>query len=69
MNKSNCEIVVWGLPAGSTDPIDEQILSTRCKTIEDIERIKQLAIADGWHSIRVVYMDMTKKPDFTKGIN
>lgn len=64
MLKENEEIVIWGKPAGSNDPLDERVLSTQCKTVVDIEKIKEIASKDGWHSFRVVKMDMTKKPDF-----
>lgn len=62
----NIEYVLWGLPKGSTDPIDEKVLYTQGKTIVDIQRIEKLAAADGWHSFRVQELDLNVVPDFSK---
>jgi hypothetical protein len=59
------EIHIWGLPKGETDRLYEQVLSTQCKTADEIERIKSRASQDGWHGFRVVNWDGSP-PDFTK---
>jgi hypothetical protein len=60
------EYVLWGMPKGSTDRLDEKVLYTQAKTEADIERIKALASADGWHSFRVQILDLDVLPDFGK---
>lgn len=60
------ELVLWGIPQGSNDAIDEKVLFTKARTENDIERIKALASRDGWHSFRVQVLDLEEKPDFTK---
>lgn len=59
------EYVLWGIPKGSTDPIDEKVLFTQAKTPLDIERVKRKASADGWHSFRVQILDLDVPPDFS----
>lgn len=63
------EFVLWGLPKGSTDRIDEKVLYTQGKTLEQIEAVKIHAAADGWHSFRVQVLDLDEKPDFSKGVS
>lgn len=61
---SNLEYILWGTPKGSNDPIDEKVLYTQGKSIEDIQKIERLASADGWHSFRVQELDLDVAPDF-----
>ena len=58
------ELILWGLPKGSTDAIEEKVLCTTAKTPADIERIKAIASSDGWHSFRVQVLDLDVVPDF-----
>jgi len=62
------EIIVWGLPAGEQDPLKEAILSTQCHNQTDVERIRRVASADGWHSFRCQIIDGSK-PDFVGTLN
>lgn len=62
------ELTVWAKPAGQTDALHEQIMSTQCKTLADVERIKKIAGKDGWHSFRVVKLDLNAKPDFARAV-
>lgn len=64
----NKEYVLWGLPAGSNDPIDEKVLSTQAKTPLQMDAVKQTALRDGWHSFRVQILDLDAKPDFTGAV-
>lgn len=59
------EIHIWALPPGATDRLDEQVISTRCRTADDVEKVKAAASADGWHGFRVVNWDGSA-PDFTR---
>jgi hypothetical protein len=43
----NKEYVLWGIPAGSTDPFDAQVLATQAKTPKEMEAIKERAAKDG----------------------
>lgn len=58
------ELIIWGLPEGETDRLQEQVLSSHCKTARDIEKVKRAASADGWHSFRIVRLDLSAPPDF-----
>ncbi len=59
----NKEYILWGIPRGQTDHLHAQVLYTQGKTIADVERIKKLAKADGWHSFRVQVLDTSKPWD------
>lgn len=67
-DKDMTELVLWGLPKGSTDELDSTILFTRGTTMAQIEKVKVLASADGWHSFRVQILDGSL-PDFAKTVN
>jgi hypothetical protein len=60
-------ILVYGLPRGETERYTESLLSSRCQTAADIERVKTAAAADGWHSFRVAASD-GRAPDFARAI-
>ncbi|HET9280352.1 MAG TPA: hypothetical protein VFR24_00120 [Candidatus Angelobacter sp.] len=62
------EIVLYGIPKGSTERYDEVLLLTN-GTPETIEKVKALASKDGFHSFRVATIDLTTPPDFSKTIN
>ena len=47
------EMILWGIPSGQTDALYAQVLYTQAKSDADIERIKQIAAKDGWHSFSV----------------
>lgn len=49
----NQEMILWGIPSGQTGALYAQVLYTQAKTDADIDRIKQLAAKDGWHSFSV----------------
>jgi hypothetical protein len=60
------EYVLWGLPKGSNDALDQQILATRLPNPKAAEKIKAIAAKDGWHSFRIQKLDLSTPPDFTK---
>lgn len=62
------ERILWGTPKGETDPLHERVLYTQAKTDADIERVKRIAAADGWHSFRVQLLDLDTPPDFIGGL-
>lgn len=55
--------VLWALPSGSTDRLDEQPLTSRSITAAEADRIERLAAAEGWHSFRRM-PDDGSAPDF-----
>lgn len=63
------ERVLWGLPKGSRDRLDERVLYTQAKSQADIDRVKKMAAAEGWHSFRVQKLDLDAPPDFTRVLN
>ena len=60
------EMILWGIPSGQTDALYAQVLYTQAKSVADIERIKQIAAKDGWHSFSVQVLGGV--PNFTKGV-
>jgi hypothetical protein len=62
------EILIYGLPAGETRAYCEDLLSTQCKTLADIEAVKTAASAAGFHSFRIAYYN-GEKPDFENAIS
>lgn len=58
------EYVLWGTPSGSTDAIDEKVLYTQGKSQQQIDRVKEVAGRDGWHSFRVQVLELEVAPDF-----
>ena len=61
-------ILIYGLPANETERYMEALLSTQCKTAEDIEALKATASKDGWHSFRVTTWDGSP-PNFGGTVN
>ena len=64
------ETVIWALPAGKHAMLYEQIMiCNRGRLSEaDCAKVKAAAGKDGWHSFRVVQMDLNAKPDFVKSL-
>jgi len=64
------ETVIWALPSGKTDKLYEQILicNRGVLSLADCVKVKEAAGKDGWHSFRVVQMDVNEKPDFVKSL-
>jgi len=62
------ERVMYGLPKGATARYEEVLLLTNA-TPEKIEKVKELAGRDGFHSFRVASIDLSVAPDFSKTLN
>jgi hypothetical protein len=62
------ELVLWGLPKGSNDRLDEKVLYTQAKSQAELNAIKAKAAKDGWHSFRVQRLDLNEQPDFKKTV-
>lgn len=64
------ETVIWALPAGKHDRLYEQIMICNRGPLSkaDCAKVKAAAAKDGWHSFRVVQMDLNAKPDFSKSL-
>ena len=60
------ETVIWALPAGETDRLYEQVMSTNTRNATDIAKVIAAAGKDGWHSFRVTKLDLSQSPDFSK---
>ena len=61
------EYLLWGLAKGETRDYMEALLLTTTDSAL-IEKAKELASADGWHSFRVSIFN-GEAPDFTKILN
>jgi len=62
----NRERALWALPAGESDRLHEQVLTSTTDPAR-IETVKALATADGWHGFRVQVLDVSL-PDFVGAI-
>jgi hypothetical protein len=59
--------ILWALPKGSTNRLDEKPLTSVPLTLEQVEKVTAVASRDGWHGFRVV-KDDNSIPDFTKAV-
>lgn len=62
------EILVYGLERGETRDYMETLLASNCKTQSDIDKIKTVAAAHGFHSFRVATYN-GEAPNFAKAVN
>jgi hypothetical protein len=51
------EILLYGLRKGETEQYKEDLLATNCRNEEDVEKVKEVAAKDGFHSFRVTTWD------------
>lgn len=58
------EYVLYGLPKHSTERYDEVLLLSDASDYSRVERCKELATRDGFHSFRIAAIDLSKPPDF-----
>ena len=65
---SKKEFILWGLPKGSIDRLDERILFTLAKTPAQMDAAKTRASLDGWHSFRVQILDLQEVPRFSAAL-
>ena len=63
----NQSYILWALPKGKTDRLDEKPLTSMSLTQQQVEKVKAMASKDGWHSFRV-QVDDNKIPDFKKAV-
>lgn len=61
------EILIYAIREGEARPFMEEIISTQCKTKEDVIKVVTSAKEAGWHSFRLSTFDGSA-PDFTKTI-
>jgi hypothetical protein len=59
--------IVWALPEGTRNPIDEMFLA-EVKTQEQVEKIKKLATEQGFHSFRITDFSMSTPPNFAAAV-
>lgn len=59
------EHLLYGLAKGETERYTEWLLATGLQTPAQIDKIKEIASNDGFHSFRVAKFD-GGAPDFTK---
>ncbi len=64
MSDQPTEFLVYGLARGQTERYMEELLSSRCRNMADVEKVKAAAGADGWHSFRVATFTPGDIPDF-----
>lgn len=66
-NAEEQKFIMWALPAGSNDRMDEKPLVSFPITLAEVEKVKAASAKDGWHGFRVV-PEKGEVPDFTKAI-
>ena len=59
------ERILYGIPKGKKERYEEVLLLTNA-TPEMIERVRELATRDGFHSFREAIIDLSVAPDFRK---
>lgn len=62
------EILIYALPKGEKRDYMEELLHTKCKTDDDIQRVIKHAKGFGYHSFRVANYN-GEAPDFVATIN
>lgn len=62
------ELLLYGLEQGETRDYMETLLLSGAKTIQEIEKVIELATNAGFHSFRVATYDGSK-PNFAKAVN
>lgn len=62
------ELLLYGLEQGETRDYMETLLLSGAKTIQEIEKVIELATDCGFHSFRVATYDGSK-PNFLKAVN
>lgn len=63
------EYVLWGLPRESTERYDEVLLLSDASDYKRVEKVKELAGRDGFHSFRIAAIDLGTVPDFRKVVS
>lgn len=62
------EILIYGLAKDATQDWQEDLLSTNCKTEQDIQKVLKVAKEHGFHSFRITTYN-GEAPNFIKAIN
>lgn len=61
------EYILWAIPKGKKGEHNSQPIYTQGKSPKDIDRIKTLASASGWHSFRTQIIDVSKPLEWNAG--
>ena len=61
------EILIYGLSKDNTERYQEVLLSTLCKTEQDIKHLIDYASKNGYHSFRITSYN-GEAPDFIKAL-
>ena len=62
------QILIYGLAKEATQDWQEDLLSTNCKTQEDIAKVLKVAKEHGFHSFRIATYN-GEAPNFAKAVN
>ena len=58
--KHQKEYILWALPKGETDRLEERPIAEGIQTPKQMDEAKRKATAAGWHGFRVQILDMSK---------
>ena len=61
------EILIYGLAKEATQDWQEDLLSTNCKTEQDIQKVLKVATEHGFHSFRITSYN-GEAPNFIKAL-
>jgi hypothetical protein len=67
MNTDMKTYILWGLPAGKSNRLDEKPLVSFPITAAQAEKVKAVASKDGWHGFRLALEDH-RVPEFGKAV-
>ena len=59
--------ILWALPAGKADRLDEQPMTSFPLTAGQAEKVKAVAAKDGWHGFRL-QVETNEAPNFAAAL-
>ena len=62
------DYLVYGLEQGESRDYMESLLASNCRNLNDVDKVKLVASAAGFHSFRVATFNW-EKPNFTNTLN
>jgi len=60
--------LLYGLRIGERHRYMEELLSEKCRTLKDVDKVIELAKQDGFHSFRISKFIEGEMPDFVRAV-
>lgn len=61
-------ILVYGLETNETRSYMEMLLASKCKNLDDVKKVIDVARQHGFHSFRLANYTENEMPDFVKAV-